>query len=87
MKNSIGKTDTPNELNGSMFHAKDKSGQLPDSIIDAKTDVGGVQGIYKNNVIVPSLGLTELDDLLVTWLKVLIFIRQATATRVPMILT
>lgn len=39
-----------NELNNnSIFPASNKKKQLPDSIINAKTDVGRIPGLYKND--------------------------------------
>lgn len=39
-----------NELNNnSIFPANNKKKQLPDSIINAKTDVGRIPGLYKND--------------------------------------
>lgn len=39
-----------NELNNnSIFPANGKKKQLPDSIIDTKTDIGRIPGLYKND--------------------------------------
>jgi hypothetical protein len=39
-----------NELNNnSIFPAKGKKKQLPDSVIDTKTDIGRIPGLYKND--------------------------------------
>lgn len=39
-----------NELNNnSIFPAKGKKTQLPDSIVDTKTDIGRIPGLYKND--------------------------------------
>lgn len=39
-----------NELNNnSIFPANGKKKQLPDSVIDTKTDIGRIPGLYKND--------------------------------------